>query len=197
MMRALKLATLTVAFLAMLWGAGLWLFVRAIPPAIETPAGHYDAIIALTGGKDRIPRALALLQAGKAEVLFISGVPDGFRFQDLASVGDVPGKSAMAALRPRIFYGEHARDTIGNAEETMAWLKGKPYRTLLIVTANYHIPRTRLLFSHYLPGYALDYASVDPPQFNRLKWLSHANSSRLIFSEYHKLVATWIKLTLP
>jgi uncharacterized SAM-binding protein YcdF (DUF218 family) len=179
---------------ACFWLFGLWQFARLIPAASPPSSGHYDAIIELTGGESRIPYALDLLKEGKAETLFITGVADGFSFKDLAVIKDAPEGSIMAALRPRIFYGEHARDTIGNAAETLEWLKDKPYRNLLIVTANYHIPRTKLLFSHYLPEYRLKYAAVDPPQFDRLHWLTHTNSLRLMMSEYNKLLLTWVRL---
>jgi uncharacterized SAM-binding protein YcdF (DUF218 family) len=185
-----------VIVFACFWLFGLWQFATLIPPPKDEPKGHYDAIIVLTGGKERIPYALELLRKNKAKTLFISGVADGFSFNDLAVIHHAPEGSVMAALRPRIFYGEQARDTIGNAEETLSWLKDKPFDDLLIVTANYHIPRTRLLFSHYLPHYTLTYASVEPPQFHRELWLTDANSLRLMISEYQKMLLTWVRLTV-
>ncbi len=169
-----------------IWGAGLWLFVRHVPDASE-PTRQYDAIIALTGGEQRLSHAIDLLLRDTAPVLFISGVADGFRFEDLQ--GDIP-----ASLKPRIHYGEHARSTVGNAEEAAQWLETTSHQRLLIVTANYHMPRVMLLFGHYLSGYQLDYAPVDPPQFHRERWWQHQNSRRLVFSEYHKWLVTWMRL---
>ncbi len=186
---------LTIVF-ACFWLMGLMLFARHIPVADGVPDGHYDAIIALTGGAARIAYALDLLKADKGDVLFISGVADGFSVDDLALIKRAPANSEIARLRPRIFYGEKARDTIGNAQETLGWLKDKPYRSLLIVTANYHIPRTRILFAHYLTGYALNYAPVNPPQFERVEWLRHPNSLRLMMSEYTKVILSWIRFDL-
>ena len=178
---------------ACFWLVGLGLFARHIPMAGSVPPGHYDAIIALTGGAGRIAYALDLLKADKADVLFISGVADGFSIDDLALIEHAPQNSDIARLRPRIFYGEKARDTIGNATETLAWLQGKPYHNLLVVTANYHIPRTHILFAHYLPDYHVSYAPVNPPQFERVLWLSHPNSLRLMMSEYTKVIVSWLR----
>jgi uncharacterized SAM-binding protein YcdF (DUF218 family) len=198
LMTIARYALTAAMVLACFWLFGLWQFARLIPEGSSPSASqnnttHYDAIIALTGGKDRIPYALDLLKENKANALFITGVADGFSFDDLSMINNAPEGSVLASLRPRIFYGEHARDTIGNAEETVEWLKGTPYRTLLIVTANYHIPRTRLLFSHYLADYQLSYAPVAPPQFERVAWVTHPNSLRLMISEYNKLLLTWVR----
>jgi uncharacterized SAM-binding protein YcdF (DUF218 family) len=178
---------------ACFWLMGLWLFAQHIPVGAAMPMGHYDAIIALTGGGGRISYAVDLLRQNKADTLFISGVADGFSVDDLALIERAPKDSAIAQLRPRIFYGHRAHDTIGNAKETLEWLKSKPYRSLLIVTANYHIPRTRILFTYYLPDHTLTYVPINPPQFERVAWLSHPNSLRLVVSEYHKIILTWLR----
>jgi uncharacterized SAM-binding protein YcdF (DUF218 family) len=171
------------------WGIGLWYFVRHVPATESTVDTQYEIIIALTGGKERIPFALKLLQSGQGDYLFISGVADGFNIAEFE-------RPLSNELKARIFYGDKARNTIGNANEVSAWLAKKPYKRVLVVTANYHIPRTRLLFNHYLANYAVDYAAVDPPDFNVQDWWHHLNSRRLILLEYHKWLATWVKLAL-
>jgi uncharacterized SAM-binding protein YcdF (DUF218 family) len=174
---------------AILWAAGLVYFVQSIPEAPIIIKKNYDVIIVLTGGKDRIPYALQLLQEGKGQDLFISGVADGF------NVGEFE-RGLSPALKAHIFYGNKAQSTIGNADETAKWLKKRNYHSLLIVTANYHLPRTKLLFNHYLQDYEKKYASVVPPDFKLHDWLQHENSRRLVFSEYNKLLITWVKVTL-
>ncbi len=173
-----------------LWAAGLLWFVSRIPTAdMGAKLARYDAIIVLTGGKERIPYALTLLEQDVSDVLFISGVFSDFSFQDLQ--GNIP-----EALRPRIVYGKTARDTIGNAQETRDWLATTSHKRLLVVTANYHIPRTRLLFTHHLPEHDITYSAVEPPLFERGSWLTHDNSRRLVLSEYHKWIASWLRLQL-
>jgi uncharacterized SAM-binding protein YcdF (DUF218 family) len=175
------------------WLLGLWQFARLVPAASPPPEGQYDAIIALTGGTGRIPYALDLLKEGKARALLISGVGDGFSVDDIAAIEHAPKDSALARLKPHIFYGEKARDTIGNAQETKAWLSKTPYKRVLIVSANYHIPRVRLVFKHYLPDYSLTFVAIEPPRFHRMEWLTHSNSLRLMLSEYHKLLLSWVR----
>jgi uncharacterized SAM-binding protein YcdF (DUF218 family) len=178
---------------ACFWLLGLWQFARLVPPASPPPKGQYDVIVALTGGTGRIPYALDLLKAGRAEALFITGVGDGFSVDDIAAIERAPRGSDLARLKPRIFYGEKARDTIGNAQETKAWLATHPYKRVLVVSANYHIPRVQLIFQHYLPDYTLTFVPIEPPRFNRVHWLTHSNSLRLMLSEYQKLLLSWVR----
>ncbi len=182
----IKLAILS----AILWAGGLIYFVQSIPEAqTNVNANKYDLIVVLTGGKERIPYAMQLLRDGKAEHLFISGVADGFNAGDFE-------RGLPQSLKSRIFYGDTARSTIGNADETAKWLARHKYQKLLIVTANYHIPRTKMLFNHYLASYDKKYVAVIPPDFKLGDWIHHDNSRRLVFSEYNKLLITWVKLAL-
>jgi uncharacterized SAM-binding protein YcdF (DUF218 family) len=180
-----------ILLIALSWLIGLIIFAGRIPSATINITQKYDVIIALTGGKNRIPYALELLKEGRAEQLFISGVADGFDV--VAFSRDLPDE-----LKSRIHYGDTARNTIGNASETSNWLSHKRYKKLLVVTANYHLLRTKLLFDDYLKNgnYEIDYAPVIPPDFQQNNWLNHENSLRLVLTEYHKWLLTWVKLKL-
>lgn len=145
----------------------------------------YDAIIVLTGGESRIDYGMNLLKGQTAPKLFISGVADGYSVKETSHI-----------TSEHVEYGEKARDTLGNAAETMDWLSGKPYQHILIVTANYHMQRTKLIFEHYLSAYTLGYAPVEPPKFQGKYWLSHENSRRLVMSEYHKYLITWLRFVI-
>ncbi len=181
----IKMAVLAAIF----WAGGLVYFTQSIHDETTNVKAQYDAIIVLTGGQERIPYALQLLKNGTAQHLFISGVAGGF------NVGEFE-RGLPAALKSRISYGNTARSTIGNADETAKWLKRHNYHKLLIVTANYHLPRTKMLFNYYLSDYEKRYAIVSPPDFKLNQWISHENSRRLVFSEYNKLLITWVKLAL-
>ncbi|TAE34879.1 MAG: YdcF family protein [Alphaproteobacteria bacterium] len=168
----------------LMWLVGLATFATMIPRNPAVPAQRYDAMIVLTGGAKRIPAALELMRQHKADTLFISGVGNDFRVEDVDDV--IPPE-----LRKRVIYGMEAQSTVGNARETRDWLRSHPeYRRILIVTANYHMPRTQLLFHHYLAGYECDYFTVDPALFTLEKWPTHPNSLYLVLSEYNKWLVT-------
>jgi uncharacterized SAM-binding protein YcdF (DUF218 family) len=189
MKRFILISLIFFLSITMAWGIGLLYFVSTIPVKQSKVNAEYEIIIALTGGRERIPFALRLLKKQQGEYLFISGVADGFNIAEFE-------RPLSDELKARIFYGDKARSTIGNANEVAAWLAKKTYMRVLVVTANYHLPRTQLLFNHYLADYSVDYAAVDPPDFMLNDWWNHLNSRRLILLEYHKWLATWIKLAL-
>src|SRR5581483_7363755 len=62
------------AILAGLWICGLIWFVAASLGLHGDPRTPTDAIVVLTGGKQRLETGLALLAGGKGKKLFISGV---------------------------------------------------------------------------------------------------------------------------
>src|SRR3546814_4570320 len=55
--------------------------------------------------------------------------------------------------------GFEAADTAGNALETAGWLNAHGYKSIRLVTANYHMPRSLVEFSRRLPGITI----VPPP----------------------------------
>ncbi len=48
-----------------------------------------------------------------------------------------------------------AVNTVGNAAETRRWAQGPRFRSLIVVTSNYHMPRTMAELGRQLPDVAL------------------------------------------
>jgi uncharacterized SAM-binding protein YcdF (DUF218 family) len=166
--------------LAGLWLAGFLAFtgwvLSAMPP---DPMPHADGIVALTGGDDRVGAALALLAAHDAPLLLISGVAHG------TYLGDFTQDDSAAATRyaGAITLGHNASTTHTNASETADWANEHHMRSLIIVTADYHMPRALLEISQVLPGVTLTAAPVRPPAMeNLLRW----PTIRLLAGEYSK-----------
>ena len=146
--------------LASLWLAGFLLFMvwvlRARPPA---PMPRADGIVALTGGDGRVGAGLALLAARDAPALLISGAGRG------TYLGDFTPDDQAAATRyaSAITLGHMAGTTYGNAVETADWARARHLRSLIVVTADYHMPRALAELRHFLPGMRLIAAPVRPP----------------------------------
>ncbi len=126
-----------LALILIIWLLGFALFVVTLPgPGDQTPT---DGIIALTGGKGRIERGIALLSTGKAKRLLISGVDPAVRPVELA---------AVLHASPTLFaccidLGKEAIDTRTNAEESARWIRRYGFRTVRLVTTDWHMPRAR------------------------------------------------------
>jgi uncharacterized SAM-binding protein YcdF (DUF218 family) len=170
-----------LVLLAVVWAAGLAGFALAVSLAAPpNPMPRAGGIVALTGGDGRVSEALALLAARDAPALLISGVGRG------TYLGDFTADDATAATRfaGAITLGHLAGTTAGNALETASWAESRHITSLLIVTADYHMPRALLVISRRLPpGITLIAVPVRPPAMSHM--LSQA-TWRLLAVEYTK-----------
>ncbi len=153
-------------------------FVRAAEQT-DPPPPHADAIVALTGGADRIETAFRLLAAGQADRLLVSGVAHGAALAELARRVEMD----PAALAPQVTLGRAATSTVGNADETAAWVRLHDVHSLIVVTAGYHMPRALLELERALPGVKLYPVAVQPPGM-RSPGMLH-----LLAGEYVRLIA--------
>ncbi len=156
--RLLRLAGALALLAVVAWGAGLAWFVRgALRPGGAPPDA--DGIVALTGGAERIELALRLLAADRGRLLLVSGVAPAAELSELARRAGVdPGP-----LAARVTLGRQARSTLGNAAETAAWARANGLRSLIVVTAGYHMPRALAEIGWALPGVTLYPDAVLPP----------------------------------
>lgn len=174
---------------AVLWVVGLLFFVSQVPTEIADRNSQTDAIVVLTGGTARLETGFKLLERRRGKKLFVSGVYQGV---DVARILEVsrrkPGEFVCC-----ISLGYAASSTAGNAIETRSWLLGEGYRSLRLVTASYHIPRSLLEFRHSMPSITIIPHAVFPPEFKRKKWWAWPGTANLIATEYTKFLVAWIR----
>lgn len=132
------------AALLLLWMLGFGWFAVALPG--RAPDVSTDAIVVLTGGPGRVQHGLALLRAKKAKRLLVSGADRRVTPRELADAYHVP----RALVACCVDLGDEAVDTRSNAEETAAWLDRRGYRTVRLVTTDWHMPRARYELSRVL-----------------------------------------------
>lgn len=187
--RLLPAASFAALVVALAWASGLMRFAAAIPSAVVDTQTPTDAIVVLTGGSERLATGVSLLARGLAQRLFVSGVhPDVDATEMLTAVGE--GRAELVA---RIDAGHGARDTAGNASETALWLQDHGYRSLRLVTASYHMPRSLLEFGRALPDATIVPHPVFPGHVMR-RWWVWPGSAALIIGEYHKFLWSWLRL---
>jgi uncharacterized SAM-binding protein YcdF (DUF218 family) len=145
--RVLVITSRLMSGAAVLLAGGYVVFARSL--SLREPSGtlQADAIVALTGGSNRIGDAIELLQARHGKRLLISGVNEKTGREELARFHPA-GRESIACC---VDLDYRARNTIGNAIETRRWAKANNFGALLIVTSNYHLPRTMLEFQHAIP----------------------------------------------
>jgi uncharacterized SAM-binding protein YcdF (DUF218 family) len=171
------------------WVAGLVQFVGRIPIAVSEPDLHTDGIVILTGGSERLDVGFQLLFEHKAERLLISGVPE--RVKAVHFLMD--GRSFPLDLACCIDAGHAALNTAGNATETAEWVRRYGFRSLRVVTANYHMPRSLLELRHSLPETKLVPHPVFPSHVRIAGWWRWPGTTLLLVSEYTKYLAAYVR----
>lgn len=178
--------TLTaLMFVVALWGLGLLAFASRVagstPP---TDPGQAQGVVALTGGSNRrLQAAMTLLQEGRGRRLLISGVNRKVTREQIR-------KEARAVAGPLydccVDLGFEAIDTIGNARETAHWAQARGYDRLILVTADYHMPRALLELRGAMPRVDLTAYPVATEDVDARVWWKSPQGLRLMAVEYSK-----------
>ena len=101
-----------------------------------------DAVVVITGGSGRIEQGVEVLGAGHAKRMLISGTDPAVTKEDL--VERLGGKSRLIGCC--VDLGSESVDTRSNAEETKRWLDKRNYRSLRLITSDWHMRRARYEF---------------------------------------------------
>ena len=109
--------------------------VATIQPPVDPKA---DAIVVLTGGYQRIDQAVELLGKGAGRRLLISGVNPATTRNHIRLLTRSPGDLFECCVD----IGHDALDTTGNATETARWIRENAFKSVILVTNNYHMPRS-------------------------------------------------------
>ena len=172
------------ALLVLLYALGFVLFAFTLGKPAQVNAPASDAAVVLTGGPGRIEHAIDVLRSGKARRLLVAGVDPAVTKPDLAR--RIPASSKWLACC--VDLGSESVDTRSNAEEASRWLAKHSYRSVRLITSDWHMRRARYEFQRVLHGkYKLTTDAVrTEPGFLTL------------FGEYNKYLlrrlAVWVDL---
>jgi uncharacterized SAM-binding protein YcdF (DUF218 family) len=162
---------ISILFLAWVLGFAWFALLLPLPAASQKT----DAIVVLTGGPGRIDRGLEMLEKGEAKRLLISGVAREVKPKELAAEYRRPQKLFDCCIA----LGFEAEDTRSNATEVAAWVARRNYRSIRLITTDWHMRRAQ-----YELGRALGAKVAILPDAVR----SHPSFATL-FREYHKYLA--------
>jgi len=179
------LAALLVVLL--IWVVGLVAFAQRIErstPPVEPPVA--DAVVALTGASDlRLEAAARLLERGKGKRLLISGVNREASRDDILEVS----RAVKPIYDCCVDLGYAAADTVGNAEEIADWARGKRFTRLIVVTSDYHMPRSILEIRAAMPEATLIEYPVVTGLVDVDRWWRKEGDARRLVVEYSKYLA--------
>jgi uncharacterized SAM-binding protein YcdF (DUF218 family) len=189
-----RIAAAILASLVVFWFVGLLAFAGRVDrstPAADPPVS--DGVVALTGASDaRITEAMKLLEDGKARRMLVSGVNPKTSRADMRGVA----KPTQRIFDCCVDLGYQATDTIGNARETADWARAYDYRTLILVTSDFHMPRALLEIRAALPEDQIIPYAVRTKELDSRHWWRTGGGIRFMVIEYTKYTVTLIRSSL-
>ncbi|TAN60420.1 YdcF family protein [bacterium] len=145
-----------------------------------------DAIVVLTGGRNRVHEGLSLLRAGRAGTLILSGVGA------VAGLDDIFFKQLTADERERIILEKKSASTYENAVEAKKLMKEKRFKSMLLVTSVYHMKRAVFIFNNVFgESLAITPQPVSSPNFDEKRWWSE-KSLIMLGGEFFKYCWYWM-----
>ncbi|MEZ5810382.1 MAG: YdcF family protein [Rhizobiaceae bacterium] len=189
-LRWLGFAGIVALFAAAAYLAGFVLFASHVA-GLKTPASlpAADAIVVLTGGQSRLEAAVELLRSGKGKRLLISGVHPAARRPALQRATGAEA-SLFACC---VDIDRAALDTTGNAVESAKWLTKNGFSSIIVVTNNYHMPRSLLEMSRTTEGIELIAYPVVNADLGHGGWLTKPAALRVLFTEYGKFAMALLR----
>ena len=179
-MRSLALWAALVA--ALVFFTGFWSFAERVrADAVEPPTA--DGVVALTGGSnERLETGVRLLEQRKGRRLLISGVnrivTDSELYQAL-NIDPALGECC-------IDIGRAAQDTLGNASEATDWAREHGFKRIILVTDDYHMPRSQAELQLAMPEAEIHPSPVRTRFTAPDVWRSDTSAAARLGGEYVK-----------
>ena len=192
LLRRLGWSTLTLcAFAVLLMGLGFLWFVRQVPAEEVTLNRDADGIVALTGGASRIADAIELLASGRGKRLLISGAYRATNSKEISRLNPEFERWVRCCVD-----FDRSLNTLGNAIETKRWAEHRGFRSLIVVTSNYHMPRALAELAHQLPDVVLVPFPVVTDRQRVEPWWTDGVAARRMVTEYVKYVFVRVRMGL-
>lgn len=194
--RALAIISVTLIVLsvtgALAAAGGFFWFLGQVSDREAPLLRDADGIVVLTGGTSRIADAIELLAAGHGKRLLITGAHP------------TTSQREIARLMPRyerwieccVDLDHSALNTFGNAAETRRWIRSLNFESLIVVTSNYHMPRSMAELAHALPEIRLIQFPVISDKVKAEPWWSSPTTARLLLSEFVKYIVVQARIRL-
>jgi uncharacterized SAM-binding protein YcdF (DUF218 family) len=189
----ISLVPIAIALGLFFWGGDLLVASDHVPD-------HADAAVVLQGSvvaeKTRIAGAISLLQRGVTSRVVLSIPSESYWGQPLAPVAraylernygnDVARQVDFCETEPDVDSTEQEAQALISCAREHQW------RSIVVVTSNYHSRRARMIWKRILktqfPEAQVEIQGVTDPDF-RLQWWSTRRSAKIWLLEFSKLVS--------
>ena len=162
------------SLVALIYALGFLFFALTLGRPAPAEAQPTDAAVVLTGGSGRIEHAISVLRNRKAKRLLVAGADPSVTKADIAR--RVAGSGAL--LKCCVDLGSESVDTRSNAEEASRWLAQRHFKSVRLITSDWHMRRARYEFHKVMGG---KYRIVTDAVRSQPSFLT-------LFGEYNKYV---------
>jgi len=189
-MKILRIAGLCMGAAFIFLCAGFLWFTYSIASSSPATLQNADAIVVVTGKASRIGEAINLLALGKGKRLLISGVNATTSKNSLRRM--FKGHDAMFGCC--VDLDRQALNTRGNAAHSANWARRHNFKSLILVTSTYHIPRTLAEFSNTMPNVKLQGLPVIAKHIHINRWWAYPGTAKLLAIEYAKFLLALLRI---
>jgi uncharacterized SAM-binding protein YcdF (DUF218 family) len=162
---------------------------------VEDSLEHSDSIVILSDDNfyaDRATRAAELYRQGLAPAV----VASGRRLRPFAGIAELMVHDLLERGVPKDKIEAFPQDADNTKEEAMALAQlaaRKKWRSIIVVTSNYHTRRARYIFEHVFPSAVrVRIASARDGDFDPERWWQHRKSIKKLTTEMAGfVVAIW------
>ena len=157
-----------------------------------------DAVVVFSGDNGtRTEKAVELLIEGYADHLVLSG---GKVYDDVTMAELMKNHAIkLGVYEDKILIDDKAATTHENAEFTKEIIEENNFKSVIVVTSDYHTRRSILAMEKSLENTLIDGEKVEvrvtPSKEEKFtaKWWTSGNSVLMVISEYLKLMGYWVK----
>jgi uncharacterized SAM-binding protein YcdF (DUF218 family) len=134
------------SLLALIYALGFVLFALTLGKPASRHVGPSEAAVVLTGGSGRIEHAMDALKENKAKRLLVAGA------DPLVTKGDLARRirGSRKLINCCVDLGSESVDTRSNAEEAGRWITQHHFRSVRLITSDWHMRRARYEFRKVL-----------------------------------------------
>lgn len=157
-----------------------------------------DAIVVFSGDNGpRTEKGVELLKEGYADYLILSG---GKVYDDVTMAELMKNHAIKLGVdESKILIDDESATTNENADFTADIIEENNFKSVIVVTSDYHTRRSKLAMEKALEDTLIDgekvSVSVTPSKEEKFttKWWTSGNSVIMVISEYLKLAGYWVK----
>ena len=192
-----KIFFITLLFLIAYFFIELNSFKERILTLQKDPINLSSKVVILTGGTNRIKEGFEVIyKLDKKSItnlnVLVSGTGKGFSKLSLQEKLN-PGFD-LRLIECCVELDSVSQNTYSNAIETSKWVSKNNIEEILLITSNYHIPRSILEFQNKMPNLKILYYPIIPKKHQINNWLKSFETFSLIFIEYCKYIIANVRI---